>query len=281
MEKSTFFVDDARLNGWCKEFSDTAQAALCVRYALAFNAMDAGWLKDTLASTVTYGSQSVLETLQGKEAVWDYLSGKIHSLRSNPKRRPRCELGVSEIGKPCVLMYQPQGAYDRTWLDIPLASVDIKMDNDGLASEIFMITAVPSPASAKRSGIYPGVKEDVHERAKRFIRPGDDYAGLRFSFFLLDGKMSLDRRMMEESEKVLAAFPGSIRSTLITSQRTSTADELDQVGFVGFPSVAVFWRDEIIYQHQGLIIADSLISEITKMTVLHVVTAAQANRGQR
>jgi hypothetical protein len=41
-------------------------------------------------------------------------------------------------------MYQPQDAYDRTWLDIPLVSVDIKTDNDGLASEIFMITAVPS-----------------------------------------------------------------------------------------------------------------------------------------
>jgi hypothetical protein len=65
-----------------------------------FNAMDAGWLKDTLATTVTYGSQSVLETLHGKGAVWDYLSGKTYSHRSNPKRRPRCELGVSEIGKP-------------------------------------------------------------------------------------------------------------------------------------------------------------------------------------
>ncbi|MBA3006799.1 MAG: hypothetical protein KJ900_01555 [Proteobacteria bacterium] len=279
MEKSTFPVDDAQLNGWCDEFPDTAQALLCVRYALAFNTMDADWLKGTFASTVTYGSQSVLETLQGQEAVWDYLSGKIRTLRAKPARRPRCELGVSETGRPCVLMYQPQGVYDRTWLDVPLVRVDIKTGVNGLAIEIFMITVVPSPASAKRSGIYPGVKEDVHERARRFIRPGDDYdAGLRFSIFLLDGEMSLDLRMMEESEKVMAAFPGSIRSTLITTQRTLASDELDQAGFIGFPSVAVFWKDEIIFRHEGLAFADHLIPEIQKMTALHVVTAAQENK---
>ena len=159
-----------------------------------------------------------------------------------------------------------------------MVRVDIKTGVNGLAIEIFMITVVPSPASAKRSGIYPGVKEDVHERARRFIRPGDDFAGLRFSIFLLDGEMSLDLRMMEESEKVMAAFPGSIRSTLITTQRTLASDELDQAGFVGFPAVAVFWRDEIIFRHQGLIPADRLIPEIVKMTALHVVTASQENK---
>jgi hypothetical protein len=158
--------------------------------------------------------------------------------------------------------------------------VAIKSDEDGKASEIFMITVVPSPASAKRSGIYPGVKEAVHERSRRFIRPDNNYAGLRFAFFLLNGEMPLDRWMMEESAKVLDVFPGSESSVLITTERTSDPDDLDIAGFLGFPAVAVFWRNEIIFRYEGLINADHLISEIQKITVLHMVKNAPKIKGQ-
>jgi hypothetical protein len=273
MGKLALSVDDEQLTRWCNQFPKNAQAMLCVRYALAYNTMDVNWLKGTLAPTVTYGSQSVSETLQGKSPVWDYLSGKISHLRTIPERQPRCELGINEMDEPCVLMYQPQGFYDRAWLEVPLARVDIKQGVGGMAREIFMITAVPSPASALRSGIFPGIKKDAHENARRFIRPGNDYKGLRFSFFLLDGEMQLDRKMLAEAETALAAFPGALKSILITTQRTSAADELDEAGFVGFPSVAVFWQDEIIFRHEGLIASHNLIQKIKEITVLHVHSA--------
>jgi len=271
ISKKKLSIDDFQLKQWITQFPDTAQAELCVRYALFFNSLNIDWLLGVLARTVTYGSQSVDETLTGQDSVWEYLAGKIYTLRKKPERRPRCELGINTAEQPCVLMYQPQGIYDRSWLSTPLASVQIKADGKGFAADFFMITAVPCPATAKRSGIYPGVAEPVQERAKRFIRPADDYTGLRFAYFLLDGEISLDRRMMEESKMVLEAFPGAASSIFLTTKRKSAADEFDRAGFIGFPAIAVSWMGEIIFRHQGLISADRLIPEIKKMTPLHVV----------
>ncbi len=226
---------------------------------------------------MTYGSQAVFEVLEGKARVWEYLAGKIDTLRSKRDRRPRCELGTDSSNKPCVLMFQPQGPYDRAWLDTPLASVECSADENGLATSIFMITSVPPPSLATRSGLYPGVREAVHERARRFIRPGAEYHGLRFALFLLDGNISLDRMMLEEAETVLAAFPGASRSVFLTSKQTSERDELDELNFAGFPSVAVFWQDEVVYKHEGFIPAQNLIDVVRDMTTLHVISETATN----
>ena len=260
-----------RLSEWIARFPKPSPAEFCVRYALAFNTLKSDWLSGVLAPFVTYGSQSVFETLKGKKQVWDYIAGKIETLSLQADSQPRAELATDFNGNPCVLMYQPKGNYDRTWLNTPLASVEIKVDDQELASEIFMITTVPAPATTERSGIYPGVHDTVHERAKRFIRPQADYRGLQFSYFLLDGKMRLDLKMVEAAAKVQPAFPGATSSTMITSERTSARDELDEVGFIGFPAVAVYWQGETIYRHEGLVFADSLIAAIKQMTQMHVV----------
>ena len=264
---------DNNIQIWCSKFLDRSQAEFCVRYALVFNTLDVGWLEDTLSPSVTYGSQSVLETMVGISRVWEYLTGKMETLCLNHDRQPRCELAICVDGNPCVLMFQPQSAYDRNWLDSPLASLVIKTDDKCLATEFFMITVVPSPSLAERSGIYPGIEEDVHEHAKRFIRPSTDYKGLRFSYYLLDGKLSLDRRMVEESEQVLKAFPGAERRIIISlAPNSEEYDEILSVGFKGFPSVAVFWKGEIIYRHQGLVLANLLITVIKDTASMYVVT---------
>lgn len=265
-------LDDAPVRHWIGQFSQPAQAELCVRYALVFNTLNVNWLAKMFSPQVTYGSQSVFETLNGYKAVWEYLSGKIETLGVKPAVRPRAELASDLDGAPCTLMFQPKGKFDCNWLELPLAYVTFKTDARGLASSIFMVTGVPSPASARRSGIFPGVRDAVHERARQFIRPRDNYQGLRFSYFLLDGKMRLDLEMMEVAAKVQEAFPGATSSTLVTTGRTSAADELDEIGFIGFPAVAVYWQGEILFRHEGLVSADFLIEKIKGMTAMHVVT---------
>ena len=39
-------LTDGSIKKWCSDFSDTSQAELCVRYALAFNTLDVGWLEE-------------------------------------------------------------------------------------------------------------------------------------------------------------------------------------------------------------------------------------------
>jgi len=270
-EHRTSPLEREQIQQWIGQFPNPAQAELCVRYALMFNTLAACWMDGRLSPFVTYGSQSVFETLKGKRHVREYFSGKVENLRASPATQPRAELAVDINGFPCVVMFQPQDDYDRNWLDSPRAYVTFEPDALGLAISIFMITSVPSPASPVRSGIYPGVETAVRERGKGFVRPSDDFEGMHFSYFLLNGQMRLDQLMMEVAVKVEAAFPGSTRSTMNTANRTSEKDELDEVGFYGFPSVAVYWRDKIVYRHEGLIPAQKLMDEIRKIAALHVV----------
>jgi hypothetical protein len=222
-----------------------------------------------MSPAVSYDSQSVLSTLEGLPEVWEYLSGKIRTLKRSQGRQPLCELATSIYGDPCVLVYQPRSTYDANWLNVPVAFMVIKTDDQGLAKEFSLITMAPPPSSAKGSGIWPGAEENVQERPRPALSLKGDYRELRFTYYLLNGEMSLDKRAVEESEKVLEAFPGAERRIIIAlSPNAEEYDEIRSVGFLGFPSVAVFWKEEAIYRHEGLASAEALITAVKSITTL-------------
>ena len=229
-----------------------------------FNTLDLTWIEAALSPWVTYESQSVFEVLTGKDAVLKYFVGKILTLKAG-NRKPRGELAITSQGEPCVAMFQPRGQFDRNWLDTPLANVIFNVNENDLISGIFMISAVPSPASARRSGIFPGIEGPVAGAPKNVIRSAADYKGLRFDFFS-DGS-KLDEMMRQTAYKTLDEFPEANRFFLSMEDHEATCAS----GFIGFPSVAVYYQDEVVFRHQGLISSTELINRIKESTQLYVV----------
>ena len=262
---------------WVDEQESADSARACLRYALAFNSLDASWLENSLSQFVTYDSQSVhingaANPLRGRDAVFSYWSDKIKTLRNSPSRRPRFELATTSIGQPCAAGFQPAGDFDQNWLQKSVANLTMETDIHGLITSALMITVAPDPASCSRSGIFPGIEVPVKETPRNFIRRSSGYEGLRFSFFLLDGKMRLDKRMVETEELALANFPGAMSKLMIWQEMTdSELGELASAQFSGFPAVAVYYLDQCIFRHQGLISPDSLTTAVEGVSKLHVV----------
>lgn len=266
-------LDDARLSSWIDRTGLPAEAAACVRYALAFNTLDPGWLANALADQVTYDSQHAFGTLRGQRRVFEYLRGKILTLREDPSVQPRFELAVTELGDCCAAGFQPMGAFDRNWLDTPLINVVFTVNPVGLIESILIITVAPSPAGADRSGIYPGVVENDGERPRKLLLPTTDYQGLQFVFFLLDDVIALDRRMRQVAEQTLARFPGAESRFVVSTRMTDTDnDAIARAQISGFPSVAVYFRGEAVCRQQGLISAETLTSMVSDATTLCVTS---------
>ncbi|MEB2352248.1 MAG: hypothetical protein OZ924_12630 [Burkholderiaceae bacterium] len=92
----------------------------------------------------------------------------------------------------------------------------------GWRHAILITTVSPAPSTAKRSGVYPGVAHEVGERPRDFIRPADDYRGLRFVFFLLDGEVGLDLEMKKTANAMRSAFRGAGCAVLVWQQASSS-----------------------------------------------------------
>lgn len=271
MQPRELLISHAFLD-WQTATASRAETFLCLRYALAFNQLDATWLDGALAPEVTYESQSVFDVLTGPDAVMEYLRGKLNTLRQNPDTKVRAELALLPQGRPCVAMFQGRNAYHANWLDQAMAATTFSAGSNGRAVRILMITTVPSPATTRRSGIYPGVDAPPTETPKRFIRPTADYQGLRFEVFLLDGQMGLDREMRARMRQALDSFPGA--QYLEFNSQQMKVDEHERVGlagFNGFPGVAAYWREHLIHTHQGLIDDPAYTEEVERATALHVV----------
>jgi hypothetical protein len=269
-------VNDS-ISRWVDEQESADSARACLRYAVAFNSLDASWLENSLSPFATYDSQSVhingaANPLRGRDAVFYYWSDKIKTLRNNPSRRPRFELATTSLGQPCAAGFQPAGDFYQNWLQKPVVNLALGADIDGLIISALMITVAPDPASCSRSGIFPGIEVPVKETPRNFIRPSSGFEGLRFSFFLLDGKMRLDKRMVETAQLTLANFPEA-KSKLMIWQEMSDSEmgELTSAQFSGFPAVAVYYLDQCIFRHQGLISPESLTEAVKGVSKLHVV----------
>lgn len=79
-------------------------------FARAWNRLDPEAFLGLLAPGAHYTSQWVLDELDSREAIVDYLRGKMKTVRNfrinNPGHRARAELTTCGNGRPCVAMTQ-------------------------------------------------------------------------------------------------------------------------------------------------------------------------------
>lgn len=270
-------VTSKEIERWIESHESADSARACLRYALAFNLLDASWVENLLSPFVTYDSQSVHvngapDPLRGEKVVFTYWQEKIETLRRSATRRPIFELATTSTGLPCAAGYQPAGDFDQNWLRKPLVNLTLSTDVDGLITRALMITVFPNPATCLRSGIFPGVDDPVKEGPRNFIRSGRDYQGLHFSFFLLNGKTGLDQGMCKTADQTQLNFPGSTYKNIVWEKMSdSDSTELRNAQFVGFPAVAVYYLDECILRFEGLISPDFLKEKVLEVSKLHVV----------
>lgn len=130
-------------------------------YARAWNRLDFEILEPFLDESVVFESQEVFSSLDGKEAVSEYLMGKFATIRKTRwKSDVYAEIGhcgtqdgnniqvlSAEPFRPCILMAQgdPNKVLVLVLLDVESAKI----------KRIDLCTVIPHPSSAIRSGVYP------------------------------------------------------------------------------------------------------------------------------
>ena len=120
-------------------------------YAWALNAYDVSPLEDLLADHFHYASQWVFEEITSKADYLRYLRGKFHTLRDgrDPVFAELAHVDAYGEDQPCVVLAQGS----RTDL-VAIALFQVAGDRITRID----LCAVPPPESARRSGIYPGLK---------------------------------------------------------------------------------------------------------------------------
>jgi hypothetical protein len=146
--------------------SELSEAQFAREFACAWNVLDPERIIAHLAEDAVYESQNVLEPLRGREAIADYLRGKMATIRAHPGATVRAELGYvgdqfgrrvslgfpgQMTGRPCVLV--AQGASDK-----PEALVLLEIGG-GQIRRIDLCSVVPEPSRATRTGVYPGLSD--------------------------------------------------------------------------------------------------------------------------
>lgn len=130
-------------------------------YAKVWNTLKPELIESYLADDVVYESQQVFSSLDGKEVVFDYLKGKMQTIRDNIQQsKVYAEVGYSRSyrgyyietkyepeGRPCVVL--AQGNPDEV---VALVLLEI---GEGKIKRIDIITVAPIPSSATRTGEYP------------------------------------------------------------------------------------------------------------------------------
>ena len=137
------------------------ESELVELYAKTWNTLNPAIIEPYLADDVVYESQLVFDPLIGKKAVFDYLQGKMQTIKQTRyKSDVYAEIGHcgSQDGnkvqvlsasafRPCVLM--AQGNPDKI-----IALILLETDA-GKIKRIDLCTIAPHPSTATRTGEYP------------------------------------------------------------------------------------------------------------------------------
>lgn len=117
-------------------------------YATMMNTLDASQLEPLLADDFHYASQWVFAEIESKTAYLEYIVPKLEAIRKSGATA-WAEMGTlnRELPGPCVVM--AQGNKDN------LIAVVLTKVEDGKIKRLDLC-GVPSPHSAKRTGLYPG-----------------------------------------------------------------------------------------------------------------------------
>lgn len=232
---------------WLSEFRDERAAEAALRYALSVNRLHASWIVENLSPEVRYDSQSLNETMDGKTEVVSYLTSRFAAIAVSP-RRVLAELGRSPMGgRPCVIIYQAEGAHDQNWKTRPRGFVELTVNKTGEVVSLFMITAVPSPQSAGRSELYPGKKAESDSPELKLSRD----APIDLILFVIDPDTGYDQMMINSIRAVEAQFP--IRSLRIVRAMESPGfDEACKRWVGGMPVLFIESEGEVILRLDGL-----------------------------
>ena len=136
--------------------ADPNRFASCIAYAKAFNTLDPRPLNQVLADDSVYGSQVVLEELQGKKKVLAYLEGKIEALR---KVGTQAEVVMEVAGSPQDARTPGLIVAQRSGADSVLERVawlDLHYTECGLIERLWMCTVAPHFSQAVATGCFPG-----------------------------------------------------------------------------------------------------------------------------
>ena len=239
-------------------------ATLLWRYAAMFNTLDLSWLEGCISPDATYSSQSVFEVLQGRDAILDYLYTKLESLRKDGNsafvRMALAELpGIGEEDA-CVAVFQAKSEFDRSAWDAPVCCMSLEL-KDGLIFSFHMVTGVPSPASARVSNLFP--KAGPPPSPRPALKDATSCRELCFSLYLLDGECPIDRIAKREVLLAMQQFSDATYREIVLAHMTLEENmEISELGFVGFPSLAITLRSQILYSHTGIISAEMISSQL-------------------
>lgn len=239
-------------------------AAMLWRYAAMLNTLDTSWLDECIAPDATYSSQSVFEEQEGENRIREYFTEKLKTLLVSGSdalvRAAFAELPGTGDSNACVAIYQAQSEFDQSAWSTPVCCMDLKVLN-GKITSFFMVTAIPSPASAKVSNLSP--MASVQPKPKPALIDATSYRELCFSLFLLNGELPIDVMAREQVSLAMQHYSGAIYREVITIPGSPEASlESGELGFVGFPSLAVTLRGRVLYRHTGLIGEERLSNDL-------------------
>lgn len=243
-------------------------AAMLWRYAAMLNTLDPSWLDECIAPDATYSSQSVLEEQEGENRIRDYFTEKLKAIQESGGdalvRAALAELPGTgdDNGNACVAIYQAQSEFDQSAWNAPVCCMDLKVVK-GKITSFFMVTVIPSPAGATVFNLFP--MATIQPKPRPALIDATSYRELCFSLFLLNGELPIDVMAREQVGLAMQHYSGAIYREVITipgSQETSF--ETGELGFVGFPSLAITLRGKVFYRHTGLIGAERLSNDLEK-----------------
>lgn len=235
-------------NAWADAASRPATAALCVQAAAAINRLDAALLSPLLAEHATYGAQSVIEEMAGRDVIVTYFTDKFVTLReAGPAGLLTAELATAIDGAPCALLRQRASAYGTPGLGPVIGYWSIAPRPDGSIGQLLLVTSVPPPERCVGSGLFPGLPPDELERHRAF-------AGQRIPLspevtFLLFAKARVGPcdNMVSALPELAAGFQPA-RFRVVTPGNRATCIEH---GVTGFPTLIVQWRGETVFTVDG------------------------------
>ena len=135
-----------------KETSQLTEKQALTIYARMLHTLDSSEFESYLSGDFTYSSQKVLTDMNSKDEFMEYIRPKLETIKKT-NSSVYAELGVCPAygHADCLIMAQGDKS---NLLGVAYASVD-KGKISGIS-----LCIVPTPDSAERSGIYPGLQSN-------------------------------------------------------------------------------------------------------------------------
>jgi len=241
------------------------QLVACQQYAKSFNQCDASQFVNLLADEVAYTSHWVFETMNGRDRVAAYLEDKIQAIKKSSSQVvmdiAQCSIGYA------VVAFQQQDSTDASWLEKPQAVMLIETRQDGLITSMHM-TDYAFAHIEKCLHVYPGwAGQSSLAPNDRVVLTQSDYRELELYVLLLDGKMPLDQRMIEEVEVARSFLQGVTVSMHV--YQTLMDDHVSRLimksSISGFPAVIAIVRGHIVWQSTGLLKGEEIAKRLQQV----------------